>query len=184
MYYTGIDPMSGKKVPITDDPHKKQLQRALLQSYRPENAPLVREALRRVGREDLIGYGRECLVRPENHGGHDGARSERKTGGNTRDDRRDGGTQSRRGNAPNPRDDRDRQGDSRDNRQRDTRVRSNGTRGSVGTRGKQNGVYSGKQSNTHGENGMRGKQNTRGGRDNGSVVQRGSGQRKGDRKKR
>ena len=51
-------------MPITDDPHEKKLPSARCspQSYRPENAPLVREALRRVGREDLIGYGRECLV--------------------------------------------------------------------------------------------------------------------------
>ena len=68
MYYTGIDPMTGKPVPVTDDPHRKQLQRALLQYNRPENAALVREALRAVGREELIGYGRECLVRPESAG--------------------------------------------------------------------------------------------------------------------
>ena len=68
MYYTGIDPMTGKPVPVTDDPHRKQLQRALLQYNRPENAALVREALRAVGREELIGYGRECLVRPEGAG--------------------------------------------------------------------------------------------------------------------
>ena len=63
MYYTGINPMTGKKVYVTTDYHEKQLQRALLQFSRPENANLVREALRRAGREDLIGNGKECLVR-------------------------------------------------------------------------------------------------------------------------
>ncbi len=65
MYYTGINPLSMKPVYVATDYHEKQLQRALLQYNRPQNAPLVREALKRAGREDLIGYGKECLVRPE-----------------------------------------------------------------------------------------------------------------------
>ena len=64
MYYTGIHPMTGKSVYVTTDYHEKQLQRALLQYSRPENANLVREALKIAGREDLIGVGPECLVRP------------------------------------------------------------------------------------------------------------------------
>ncbi len=65
MYYTGINPLNMKKVYVTTDYHEKQLQRALLQYNRPQNAPLVREALTKAGRTDLIGYGPECLVRPE-----------------------------------------------------------------------------------------------------------------------
>ena len=65
MYYTGINPLTGKKVYVTTDYHEKQLQRALLQFNRPQNASLVREALTKAGRTDLIGYGPECLVRPE-----------------------------------------------------------------------------------------------------------------------
>ena len=64
MYYTGIHPMTGKNVYVTTDYHEKQLQRALLQYSRPENANLVREALKLAGREDLIGNGPDCLVRP------------------------------------------------------------------------------------------------------------------------
>ncbi len=64
MYYTGIHPMSGKKVSVTTDYHEKILQRALLQYSRPENANLVREALKLAGREDLIGYDEGCLIRP------------------------------------------------------------------------------------------------------------------------
>ena len=63
MYYTGIHPMTGKKVHVTTDYHEKKLQRALLQYSKPENANLVREALRLAGREDLIGNSPECLVR-------------------------------------------------------------------------------------------------------------------------
>ena len=65
MFYTGIDPLTMKKVYVATDYHEKQLQRALLQYNRPQNAPLVREALIKLGREDLIGFGPECLVRPE-----------------------------------------------------------------------------------------------------------------------
>ena len=65
MYYTGIDPMTGRKVYVTTDYREKQLQRALLQYSRPENANLVREALKIAGREDLIGNTADCLVRPD-----------------------------------------------------------------------------------------------------------------------
>ncbi len=65
MFYTGIDPMTGKKVYCTTDYHEKQLQRALLQWNRPQNAELVREALVKLNRTDLIGYGPMCLVKPE-----------------------------------------------------------------------------------------------------------------------
>ena len=71
MYYTGINPLDMKPVYVATDYHEKQLQRALLQFNRPQNAKLVREALIKAGREDLIGYGPECLVRPEREfGGH------------------------------------------------------------------------------------------------------------------
>ena len=65
MFYTGINPLDMKPVYVATDYHEKQLQRALLQYNRPQNAPLVREALIKLHREDLIGYGPECLVRPE-----------------------------------------------------------------------------------------------------------------------
>jgi len=67
MFATGIDPFTGKKVYVARDPREKRLQRALLQYGKPENAPLVREALIAAHREDLIGTGKNCLVRPENN---------------------------------------------------------------------------------------------------------------------
>ncbi len=65
MFYTGINPIDMKPVYVATDYHEKQLQRALLQYNRPQNAPLVREALIKLHREDLIGFTPECLVRPE-----------------------------------------------------------------------------------------------------------------------
>lgn len=65
MYYTGIDPLTGKEIYTATDYREKQMQRALLQYRRPENRNLVREALKKCGREDLIGYGPDCLVTPD-----------------------------------------------------------------------------------------------------------------------
>ncbi len=65
MYYTGIDPRTGKEVYVPRTPEEKAMQRALLQWFRPENRRLVLKALREAGREDLIGTGPKCLVRPE-----------------------------------------------------------------------------------------------------------------------
>ena len=64
MYYTGINPLTMKAVYVATDYHEKQLQRALLQYNKPQNADLVREALTRAGRTDLIGFGKDCLVHP------------------------------------------------------------------------------------------------------------------------
>ena len=65
MFYTGIDPRTMKKVYVPRDPHEKAMQRALLQSSRKENYKLVQEALIKAGRADLIGFGPECLIKPE-----------------------------------------------------------------------------------------------------------------------
>lgn len=64
MYYTGIDPRSMQPVFVPTNPHDKAMQRALMQWKRPEKRPLVLEALHRAHREDLIGFGKHCLVRP------------------------------------------------------------------------------------------------------------------------
>ena len=64
MYYTGIDPRTMQPVYVPRDPHEKAMQRALMQWKRPEKRELVRQALRAAHREDLIGYSKECLLRP------------------------------------------------------------------------------------------------------------------------
>ena len=78
MYYTGIDPMTMKKVYVAKTPHEKAMQRALLQWKRPDKRKLVIEALKEAGREDLIGYGPECLVRPDRAPGRSPARPKAK----------------------------------------------------------------------------------------------------------
>ena len=64
MYYTGVDPRTMKPVYTPKSSHEKALQRALIQYRNPANRDLVREALRKAHREDLIGFGPKCLVRP------------------------------------------------------------------------------------------------------------------------
>lgn len=64
MFYTGVDPRTMEPVYIPRDPREKAMQRALIQYRKPENYKLVKEALRKAGREDLIGYGAKCLIRP------------------------------------------------------------------------------------------------------------------------
>lgn len=63
MFYTGINPLDMKKVYVPRG-EEKLMQRALLQYNDPENHDLVIKALKKAGREDLIGFGAECLVRP------------------------------------------------------------------------------------------------------------------------
>jgi hypothetical protein len=75
-----------KPVYVATDYHEKQLQRALLQYNRPQNADLVREALTKAGREDLIGYGEECLVRPAGGGGHYPKQDMARNAGRSRND--------------------------------------------------------------------------------------------------
>ncbi len=64
MYYTGVDPRTMKPVYVTRNPHEKAMQRALIQYKNPANYKLVKEALITAGREDLIGFGPKCLIRP------------------------------------------------------------------------------------------------------------------------
>ena len=56
MYYTGVDPRTMEPVNVARDPHEKAMQRALIQYRRPENYDLVKEALIKAGRKDLIGF--------------------------------------------------------------------------------------------------------------------------------
>ena len=64
MYYTGVDPRTMEKVYVPHNPHEKAMQRALIQYRNPKNYDLVKEALLKAGRQDLIGFGKECLIAP------------------------------------------------------------------------------------------------------------------------
>ena len=95
MYYTGLDPLSlhtagtgrnaadaltegfakgenggarMEKVYVPRDPHEKAMQRALIQYRDPANYDLVKEALLKAGRADLIGFGTKCLIPPRKMG--------------------------------------------------------------------------------------------------------------------
>lgn len=66
MYYTEVDPRTMQKVYVEKNPHKKAMQRALIQYYKPNNYQLVKEALLAAGRSDLIGNGPDCLIKNQN----------------------------------------------------------------------------------------------------------------------
>ena len=65
MYYTGLDPRTMKPVYVPKNPHEKAMQRALIQYRNPANYDLVKEALIKAGRTDLIGFDQKCLIRPK-----------------------------------------------------------------------------------------------------------------------
>lgn len=66
MYYTGVDPRTMTNVYVAKSPKEKAMQRALIQYRNPENYELVKAALLKEGRGDLIGFSKECLIRPRN----------------------------------------------------------------------------------------------------------------------
>jgi uncharacterized radical SAM protein YgiQ len=62
MYYTGIDPFTRQPVYVARHLRDRKLQRALMQFFKPENYFLVREALIKAKRADLIGDACDCLI--------------------------------------------------------------------------------------------------------------------------
>ncbi|MDD6610883.1 MAG: YgiQ family radical SAM protein [Clostridiales bacterium] len=65
MYYSEVDPRTMKPVYVAKTPEEKEMQRALLQWRRPDKRGIVIKALLQAGREDLIGYTRDCLIHPK-----------------------------------------------------------------------------------------------------------------------
>ena len=64
MYYTGVDPRTMKPVYVPHNPHEKAMQKALMMYRKPENYDLVKEALIKAGRQELIGFDKKCLIAP------------------------------------------------------------------------------------------------------------------------
>ncbi len=64
MFYTELDPYTLNPVFVPKTKEEKAAQRAMLQYFRPENYDVVRKALIAMGRRDLIGTGKNCLVPP------------------------------------------------------------------------------------------------------------------------
>lgn len=79
IFHTGLDPRTLTPVPVARSVEDRRLQRALLQYWKPENWADVAEALRRTGRQDLMGYHPKALIptrplrnaRPSRGGGGD-----------------------------------------------------------------------------------------------------------------
>jgi hypothetical protein len=85
------------------------MQRALIQYRDPQNYALVKEALVREGRQDLIGFGEQFLIPPrqvgkagQRDGGRTGGKAGHRDGGHTggKAGHRDGGRET--GKAGNP----------------------------------------------------------------------------------
>jgi uncharacterized radical SAM protein YgiQ len=62
LYYTGVDPFTGQEVYVAKNLRDRKMQRALMQFFKPENYFMVREALIKAGRQDLIGNGCDSLI--------------------------------------------------------------------------------------------------------------------------
>src|SRR5262249_46487068 len=62
LFHTGLDPFTGKEVYVAKALRDRKMQRALMQFFKPENYFMVREALLKAGRGDLIGNGCDCLI--------------------------------------------------------------------------------------------------------------------------
>nr|MDE7216373.1 DUF3362 domain-containing protein [Clostridia bacterium] len=64
MYYTGINPDTMQPVYVAKTKKEKTFQRALMQYRKKSNYEIISQALKEAGREDLIGFGEECLIKP------------------------------------------------------------------------------------------------------------------------
>ncbi len=65
MYYTGVNPLTMEEVYVPSSYHEKAMQRALIQYKDPANYKLVKEALLKANRADLIGFDKKrCLIFP------------------------------------------------------------------------------------------------------------------------
>lgn len=64
MVHTGLDPLTGRAVPVVRGAREQRLHKALALYWDPAHHDDVREALARAGRTDLIGTGPGALVPP------------------------------------------------------------------------------------------------------------------------
>ena len=67
MYHTGKNPLhkvsaTSEEVSVVRGGRQRRLHKAFLRYHDPENWPLLREALQRMGRADLIGNGKKHLI--------------------------------------------------------------------------------------------------------------------------
>jgi len=89
MYHTGLNPLvgvhrdeRGEQVETVKGERHRRLHKAFLRYHDPNNWPLLREALKRMGRADLIGSGRHHLIpawQPATDGSYQSARRKNST---------------------------------------------------------------------------------------------------------
>ncbi len=96
MYYTGLDPRTMEQVYVPKNPHEKAMQRALIQYRNPRNYELVKEALKKAGREDLIGFGGKCLIAPRKEKWRERAWEEKRGGKKSANGRKSDGKQGKK----------------------------------------------------------------------------------------
>ncbi len=71
MYHTGKDPLhkvtrDSDVVEIVKSGKQRKLHKAYLRYHDPKNWAMLRESLKALGHEDLIGHGSQCLIPPYN----------------------------------------------------------------------------------------------------------------------
>ena len=89
MYHTGLNPLKGvhrdergEKVDVVRGEKRRRLHKAFLRYHDANNWPLLREALKAMGRADLVGNGKQHLIpnwQPLNDGGYTSARKKNST---------------------------------------------------------------------------------------------------------
>ncbi len=92
MFYTGLDPRTMEPVFVPTRMVDKQMQRALIQYRNLDNYDMVKKALLKAGREDLIGFGENCLIPPRKIKDYrqTGSGSDKKEGKGRKEDGRPG----------------------------------------------------------------------------------------------
>ena len=85
--YAVVGARTGERIYVPKDPHEKEMQRALIQYRDPKNYDLIKEALHKAGRTDLIGFDQKCLIKPRKMSKE---KNEEKNSNRNRSQRRDG----------------------------------------------------------------------------------------------
>jgi radical SAM superfamily enzyme YgiQ (UPF0313 family) len=91
MYHSGKDPLHkvgqrSDEMPVPKGANQRKLHKAFLRYHDANNWPLLRKALKRMGRSDLIGNGKRHLIplwQPKGTGESDIKKEEAKQGGKT-----------------------------------------------------------------------------------------------------
>ena len=137
MFYTGLDPRDMKPVYVPKSREEKAMQRALLQFSQPRNYDLVHKALVEAGREDLIGFGPRCLIKPRGE-----FRDFGNSKGGNKGSKNGKGKKEANGNKGNSRDSRNSNNRKSSSRGNDTRNSGRNNGGKNSGRGKSSGKNS------------------------------------------